>query len=473
MTDNPRLYIPAAFLAGALLVLGIRDVYPYLERHYQQRRRKGRKNTQNEQHAFEGIEIKNGDTIGDMNCGLRCNPGPPPIVDGIEGCIGNTPLFRIKSLSEATGCEILAKAEFLNGAGGSPKDRVALSIIQTAEENGLLHPYSGDAIYEGTVGSTGISLATLARARGYLAHICMPSDQSTEKSNLLLKLGAIVDRVPPAPIVETGHFVNRARALAKSHSPSPESSPTRASSTPSHHRHHHRHQTHEITETPDEDLLASRAAGKQGRGFFADQFENPANWQAHFRTTGPEIFAQCEGKLDAFVAGAGTGGTISGVALFLKPRLPNISIVLADPQGSGLFNRVRYGVMFDVKEREGTRRRRQVDTIVEGIGINRVTVNFEAGRELVDDAVRVTDAQAIAMARWLVEKDGIFIGSSSAVNCFAAVKTALKLGPGHRIVTILCDSGTRHLSKFWEKAGNVGGAVDTKLEDVLNAKGDE
>ncbi|QSS55480.1 cysteine synthase [Histoplasma capsulatum var. duboisii H88] len=470
MTDNPRLYIPAAFLAGVLVAFGIRDtICLYFERHYRQRRREGSKDAQNERHAFGGIETKNGDMIGDMKYRLPCNPGPPPIVDGIEGCIGNTPLFRIKSLSEATGCEILAKAEFLNGAGGSPKDRVALNVIQVAEEKGLLHPYSGDAIYEGTVGSTGISLATLARARGYLAHICMPSDQSTEKSNLLLKLGAIVDHVPPAPIVETGHFVNRARALAKSHSSSPESSPARASSRTS----HDPHATHEITETPDEDLLVSRAAGKQSRGFFADQFENPANWQAHFRTTGPEIFAQCESKLDAFVAGAGTGGTISGVARFLKPRLPNMSVVLADPQGSGLFNRVRYGVMFDVKEREGTRRRRQVDTIVEGIGINRVTLNFEAGRELIDDVVRVNDAQAIAMARWLVEKDGIFIGSSSAVNCFAAVKTALKLGPGHRIVTILCDSGTRHLSKFWEKAGNVGGAVDTKLEDVLNAKGSE
>ncbi|EER39081.1 cysteine synthase [Histoplasma capsulatum var. duboisii H88] len=447
MTDNPRLYIPAAFLAGVLVAFGIRDtICLYFERHYRQRRREGSKDAQNERHAFGGIETKNGDMIGDMKYRLPCNPGPPPIVDGIEGCIGNTPLFRIKSLSEATGCEILAKAE--------------------AEEKGLLHPYSGDAIYEGTVGSTGISLATLARARGYLAHICMPSDQSTEKSNLLLKLGAIVDHVPPAPIVETGHFVNRARALAKSHSSSPESSPARASSRTS----HDPHATHEITETPDEDLLVSRAAGKQSRGFFADQFENPANWQAHFRTTGPEIFAQCESKLDAFVAGAGTGGTISGVARFLKPRLPNMSVVLADPQGSGLFNRVRYGVMFDVKEREGTRRRRQVDTIVEGIGINRVTLNFEAGRELIDDVVRVNDAQAIAMARWLVEKDGIFIGSSSAVN---SVKTALKLGPGHRIVTILCDSGTRHLSKFWEKAGNVGGAVDTKLEDVLNAKGSE
>jgi cysteine synthase A len=154
-----------------------------------------------------------------------------------------------------------------------------------------------------------------------------------------------------------------------------------------------------------------------GRGFFTDQFENVANYAAHFKGTGPEIYAQCGGRLDAFVAGAGTGGTISGVALFLKPRLPNISIVLADPQGSGLYNRVRFGVMFDVKEREGTRRRRQVDSIVEGIGINRVTANFEAGRELIDDTVRVTDAQALAMARWLVEKDGIFIGSSGAVNC--------------------------------------------------------
>lgn len=158
-------------------------------------------------------------------------------------------------------------------------------------------------------------------------------------------------------------------------------------------------------------------AAKEGRGFFTDQFENPANWAAHFKGTGPEIYAQCEGNLDAFVAGAGTGGTLSGVALYLKPRLPELRVVLADPQGSGLFNKVKYGVMWDIKEREGTRRRRQVDTLVEGIGVNRLTQNFEAGRELIDDAVRVTDAQALAMARWLVEKDGIFVGSSSAVNC--------------------------------------------------------
>ncbi|GLB05019.1 hypothetical protein AtubIFM57258_011050 [Aspergillus tubingensis] len=416
MDDRSHLYVGTAFVAGVLLTLGFKDlVYPELERRVKD-------------YYQASSQAKTAATISED--ALIARPGPPAIVEGIEGCIGNTPLFRIKSLSDATGCEILGKAEFLNGAGQSSKDRVALSMIQIAEEHGILRPHSGDTIYEGTSGSTGISLATLARAKGYLAHICMPSDQAIEKSNLLLKLGAIVDRVPPAPIVEKDNFVNRARALAQ----------------------------------------AQTASNTDGRGFFADQFENESNWRAHFNGTGPEIYAQCEGKLDAFVAGAGTGGTISGVALFLKPKIPNLHVVLADPQGSGLYNRVRFGVMFDYKEREGTRRRRQVDTIVEGIGINRVTANFEAGKELVNDAVRVTDAQALAMARWLVEKDGIFIGSSSAVNCFAAVKTAMKLGPGHRIVTVLSDSGSRHLSRFWAKAGDVGGAVDTKLEDVLNAK---
>ncbi|MCJ1306371.1 hypothetical protein MMC25_000013 [Agyrium rufum] len=367
------------------------------------------------------------------------------IGDGIESCIGTTPLIKIKSLSAQTGCEILGKAEFLNGGGGSPKDRVALSIITKAESEGLLTPHSGDTIYEGTVGSTGISLATIARARGYLAHICMPSDQAIEKSELLLKLGAIVERVPPAPIIDQNHFVNRARNLAREH-----------------------------TEDPN----------KPGRGFFADQFEAEANWQAHFEGTGPEILRQCNGKVDAFVAGAGTGGTIGGVAKYLKSQLPDVKIGLADPQGSGLYNRIKFGVMFDPKEREGTRRRQQVDTIVEGIGINRVTANFEVGRELIDEAFRVEDSQALNMARWLVAKDGLFLGSSSAVNCMAlpifpvtvtnhfvpgvaAVEMARKLGPGHRIVTILCDSGTRHLSKFWTHAGNVGGQTELDFDAIF------
>ncbi|KAF2132648.1 PALP-domain-containing protein [Dothidotthia symphoricarpi CBS 119687] len=357
--------------------------------------------------------------------------GAGSIKDGIEGCIGDTPLIKIKSLSEYTGCEILVKAEFLNGAGNSPKDRVALGIIQMAEEKGLLIPHSGDTVYEGTVGSTGISLAAICRARGYKAHICMPNDMAIEKSDLLLKLGAEVERVRPAPIVDQNQFVNLARTRAAEH-------------------------------TANSD--------KPGRGLFADQFETEANWRAHFTGTGPEIYEQTGGSLDAFVSGAGTGGTISGVALFLKSKLPNLQVVLADPPGSGLYNRVKYGVMFDPKEKEGTRRRHQVDTIIEGIGINRVTHNFDIGRELIDDAIRVNDDQAIAMARWLVEHDGIFVGSSSAVNCVAATKLAKTLGPGHRIVTLLCDSGARHLSKFWANVEPVGGAEnDVSLEKILGA----
>lgn len=200
---------------------------------------------------------------------------------GIESTIGNTPLIVIKSLSEATGCIILAKCEFLNGAGNSPKDRVAQSIIDKAENAGLLTPNSGDTIYEGTVGSTGISLATLCRARGYKAHIFMPSDQAMEKSDLLSKLGAVVERVTPAPIVDQLHFVNRAKNSARAH-----------------------------TEDPD----------KPGRGIFADQFETEANWRAHFESTGPEIYDQAHGSVDAFVAGAGTGGTLSGVSMYSTLR---------------------------------------------------------------------------------------------------------------------------------------------------------
>ena len=300
---------------------------------------------------------------------------------GLESTIGNTPLIPLPSLSAATGCKILAKVEYLNGAGNSPKDRVGLSIIDHAERCGLLRPHMGDVIYEGTVGSTGISLAAIARARGYTAHIIMPDDQAHEKSNLLLKLGAIVERVTPAPITSPDNFVNTAKRKAREH-----------------------------TDDPD----------RKGRGFFAGQFENEANWRAHFEGTGPEIWAQTNGgRLDAFVAGAGTGGTISGVGKYLKERMGMIGcrLVLADPQGSGLYNRIKYGVMFDVMEKEGTRRRQQVDSVVEGIGCNRVTANFEAGRLLIDDAIRVSDEEAKKMARFLVEKDGIFAGSSSAVNC--------------------------------------------------------
>ena len=259
----------------------------------------------------------------------------------------------------------------------------------------------------------------------------MPDDQSKEKSDLLLKLGATVERVRPASIVDTNQFVNTARRRAQEH-------------------------------TDD--------SKKPGNGFFADQFENTANYLAHQNSTGPEIYAQTDGHIDAFVAGAGTGGTISGVALALKPRLPNLKVVLADPQGSGLYNKIKYGVMFSSTESEGTRRRHQIDSIVEGIGINRLTTNFNAGMELIDDAVKVTDTQAMRMVRWLVEKEGLFVGASSAVNCVAAAQVANGMGNGARIVTILCDSGARHLSRFWREAGDIAGAdVEYTLDDILNA----
>ncbi|KAL2260688.1 hypothetical protein VTK26DRAFT_5237 [Humicola hyalothermophila] len=450
LSDHPRVYgtaaLTAAFIAGIVVTLGFKDIYPELEARYQRRRRRYSKpgtssaDQRRGSILFGPVSLEDHESSATTSLGRACG-----IVDGIEGTIGNTPLVRIRSLSEATGCEILAKAEFLNGAGGSPKDRVALSMIQAAEEQGLLSPGRGDVIYEGTVGSTGISLAVLARARGYRAHICMPDDMAVEKSDLLHHLGATVERVPVAPITDPGHFVNLARARAREH--------TAAADTPS-------------------------------RGFFADQFESAANYAAHMRTTGPEILAQTDGRLDAFVAGAGTGGTIAGVAKYLKEEAGlgtagaageagGLRIVLADPQGSGLYNKIRHGVMYSPTEREGTRRRQQVDTMVEGIGINRITENFEAGRGLIDDAVRVTDEQACRMARWLVEHDGIFIGSSSAVNCVAAVVTALKMAPGSRVVTVLCDSGTRHLSKFWKHIAAMGLEDETqgRDEDLLAVLG--
>ncbi|KAM0808126.1 putative Cysteine synthase-like protein [Seiridium cardinale] len=454
LSSHPKAYgsaaVAVAFVAGVLITLGFKDFYPDLERRYQQsKRRVARKSSQRTSLATEAdtarrrssffwapVELEDHEKGGLDQSHQNQHLLPPtagPVV-GIEGCIGNTPLVEIKSLSDVTGRTILAKAEFLNGAGNSPKDRVALSMIQAGEAAGLLVPGRGDTIYEGTVGSTGISIAALARAKGYKAHICMPDDQAKEKSDLLHHLGATVERVRVAPITSPDHFVNLARRRAKEH-----------------------------TESND----------TESNGFFADQFESGANWLAHFNTTGPEIYYQTGGELSAFVAGAGTGGTISGVAKYLKEeaKLSDLKIVLADPQGSGLYNKIKYGVMYSPTEREGTRRRQQVDTIVEGIGINRITNNFNAGRDHITDAVKVSDEQACKMARWLVEHDGIFAGSSSAVNCVAAVVAAMRLPEESRVVTVLCDSGARHLSKFWKKVGDMGLEDQGDKEDLFKLLG--
>lgn len=370
------------------------------------------------------------------------------IVDGVPGLIGNTPLLRIKSLSDALGVDILGKAEFLN-PGGSVKDRVAMKIIDDAEASGYLKPGIGSRIFEGTVGSTGISIATLAAARGYNTTIIMPDDVAAEKALALRALGADVEKVRPASIVDKKQFVNLAKSKAAAYG-------TNARSLPG----------LDGVVSSDQDLDAK----DQPRGFFADQFENRSNFEAHYQGTGPEIWRQSGCKVDAFVSGAGTGGTIAGAGQYLREKNPKIIVVLSDPEGSGLYNKVKHGVMFDAKESEGRKRRHQVDTVVEGIGINRLTKNFEYALPIIDDAIRVSDVEAVSMSRFIVKNDGLFLGSSSACNLVAAVKVAKRLPRSGRVVTILCDSGSRHYSKFWndEYLEAAGIRVDISLtEDLL------
>ncbi|CAA0815388.1 Pyridoxal-5-phosphate-dependent enzyme family protein [Striga hermonthica] len=356
---------------------------------------------------------------------------------GLVAAIGNTPLIRINSLSDATGCEILGKAEFLN-PGGSVKDRVAVKIIEEALECGALAP--GGVVTEGSAGSTAISLATVAPAYGCRCHVVIPDDAAIEKSQILEALGANVERVRPVSITHRDHFVNiaRRRALEANELASKrQEEGSRVSS----------HLNQNISHDPDDLTHSSECLADCKGGFFADQFENLANCRAHYEGTGPEIWEHVGGKADAFVAAAGTGGTVAGVSRFLKEKKPSIKCFLIDPPGSGLFNKVTRGVMYTKEEAEGKRLKNPFDTITEGIGINRLTENFKMAQ--LDGAFRGSDKEAVEMSRYLMKKDGLFLGSSSAMNCVGAVKVAQKLGPGHTIVTILCDSGMRHLSKFY------------------------
>jgi cysteine synthase A len=381
-------------------------------------------------------------------------------------------------LSDALGVEILGKAEFLN-PGGSVKDRVALRIIEDAERQGLLHPHTGSRIFEGTVGSTGISIATIAKARGYDTTIIMPDDVAQEKVNALQALGADVQRVRPASIVDKKQYVNIARRAAiefgrsdivkgledthTNHELHTGSASVVVTTTSS-----HVNAEGTIDDPLDEDLLS------KPRGFFADQFENRSNFDAHYNGTGPEIWRQTNSYVDAFVSGAGTGGTIAGIGQFLKSMNEEVQVVLADPEGSGLYNKVKHGVMYDRKEAEGTKRRHQVDTVVEGIGINRMTNNIDLAIPIIDDAFRITDVEAVAMSRYLVQNDGLFLGSSSACNLVACIKFVKKRGwrDGQTLVTILCDSGNRHYSKFWNdeylRKANI--TVDRSIIDNLIAQ---
>ncbi|KAG5546703.1 hypothetical protein RHGRI_018770 [Rhododendron griersonianum] len=366
---------------------------------------------------------------------------------GLVDAIGNTPLIRINSLSDATGCEILGKAEFLN-PGGSVKDRVAVKIIEEALGSGELA--RGGVVTEGSAGSTAISLATVAPAYGCKCHVVIPDDVAIEKSQTIEALGATVERVRPVSITHRDHYVNvaRRRALEANEVASKQrkSKQTDAEDI-------ERINGYESEGGKQSSVFSSDCKG----GFFADQFENLANFRAHYDGTGPEIWEQTGGNLDAFIAAAGTGGTIAGISRFLKGKDANIKCFLVDPPGSGLFNKVTRGVMYTKEEAEGRRLKNPFDTITEGIGINRLTQNFMMAE--LDGAFRGTDMEAVEMSRsvrnpqnsvpmFLLKNDGLFLGSSSAMNCVGAVRVAQSIGPGHTIVTILCDSGMRHLSKF-------------------------
>lgn len=310
----------------------------------------------------------------------------PPPIGSLWDAVGNTPLLRIGSLSRDTGCEILGKAEFMN-PGGSIKDRAAKGIISAAEADGRLR--SGGTIVEGTAGNTGIGLALLGRERGYKIVVTMPDNQAREKIELLRAMGADVRLVKPVPFANPQHFYHQARRLSEEHG-----------------------------------------------WFWANQFENPANGDFHYRTTGPEIWEQCEGRIDILVLSVGSGGTIGGVSRFLKEKDPGIRVVLVDPPGSGLYSYVREGKM----EGPGT-------SITEGIGIMRVTENFKSAR--VDEAMRLDDQQMLEMLTHLGREDGLFVGTSAAINVRAAWELArANRGKRLRIVTFLCDHGSRYTSKI-------------------------
>jgi cysteine synthase A len=306
--------------------------------------------------------------------------------------IGNTPLLRLNKVSGETGCEILGKAEFLN-PGGSVKDRAALGIIRAAEKSGALKP--GGTIVEGTAGNTGIGLAMVGRALGYRVVIVFPRTQSKEKADAIRLMGAELIMVDAVPYSNPNHYARYSGRLA-------------------------------------EELNASEPNG----AIWANQFDNTANRQVHAETTGPEIWEQTGGKVDAFVAAVGSGGTIAGVSDALKARSQDVKIVLADPGGAALYGYYAHGEL----KAEGT-------SITEGIGQSRITANLDGAA--IDEAFRIPDEEALGILYDLVTEEGLCLGGSAGVNIAGAVRMARKLGPGHTLVTILCDHGSRYQSKLY------------------------
>jgi cysteine synthase len=431
-----------------------------------------------------------------------------------EQLIGTTPMVRLNFLSQQIGRSIYVKMESMN-PGGTGKDRAALCMIQQAEALGRLpaatsgavasfssiaatatlgaeksngntisnelhynptgvssstddqqktghgstattttattdtgvpsslqssistamrHSKSGGLVIEGTSGSTGISLATLCAARGHACLVVLPDDQAPEKKRILEVLGATVRVVPTASISNPNHYVNVAKTLAS-------------------------------------------MAREQGiAAVFIDQFENLANFRVHYESTGPEIYERCP-QLHAFCMSSGTGGTIAGVAHYLKERKPSVRIVLVDPPGSALYHAVQHGIAYAPQQQERALKRHRYDTIAEGIGLDRLTQNFEEGIEYMDDAIQVSDQEAVDMAHYLLQTEGLWVGSSSAMNVVGAIRTALSLPSGSTVVTVICDAGQRHVARFWNRTfitewglawpgDNEGGLIPECLKNV-------
>jgi len=314
------------------------------------------------------------------------------VLPSVVEAIGNTPLIRLRRASEETGCEILGKAEFMN-PGQSVKDRAALFIIRDAIAKGQLRP--GGTIVEGTAGNTGIGLALVASALGFKTVIVIPETQSQEKKDALRLAGATLIEVPAVPYRDPNNYVKLSGRLA-----------------------------------------AQLAQTEPNGAIWANQFDNVANRQAHIETTGPEIWAQTDGKVDGFVSAVGSGGTLAGVGIALKASNPDIQIALADPLGAALFSYYTTGVL----KAEGS-------SITEGIGQGRITANLEHAP--VNRAYQITDTEALEVVFELAEHEGLCLGGSSGINIAGAIRLARDLGPGHTIVTILCDYGTRYQSKLF------------------------
>ena len=309
--------------------------------------------------------------------------------------IGNTPLIRLNRVSDLTGCEIFGKAEFMN-PGGSVKDRAAKAIIEQAEKTGQLKP--GGTIVEGTAGNTGISLTLVGQARGYKTVIVMPETQSQEKKDLLRICGADLRLVPAVPYRDPNNYVRYSERLAN-----------------------------ELSQSIPEGVI------------WANQFDNVANRDGHYTTTGPEFWEQTDGHINGFICAVGSGGTLAGTGMYLKYMNKNIIIGLADPMGSALYHHYAHGSL----KAEG-------GSVSEGIGQGRVTANLD--KAPVDRAYQITDQEALPLMFELMEKEGLYLGGSSAINVAGAYHMAKDMGPGHVICTILCDSGQRYQSKIWNPA---------------------